>query len=141
MKFIQEHIGVSNPQDERDALGYLEARKKYLKLRGTFNWEVTNDEKIIKLCKDYKVRQVNLQGYYKTMPQEALDEMEAFIQVYDKVRTDIEPVFSLIVDDGGKETRKDPILLARSPFGKWWYVLGAWDKEIEIVDDLVYKGK
>jgi hypothetical protein len=141
MKFIQEHMGICNPTDERDALGYLEARKKYLKMRGSFNWETTNDTLINKLCKDYKVRMVGISGYYRNMPQEALDEMEAFIKVYDKVRVDLEPTFNLIIDDGGKETKKDPILLARSPFGKWWYVLGAWDKEIEIVDDLIYKGK
>jgi len=40
-----------------------------------------------------------------------------------------------------RERKKDPILLASSPFGKWFYILGAWDKEVEIVDDLVYHNK
>ena len=47
----------------------------------------------------------------------------------------------LIIDDGGKETRKDPILLAKSPFGNWFYVLGAWDKEVQYIDDLIYYNK
>lgn len=27
------------------------------------------------------------------------------------------------MDQGGKEQKKDPILLAKSPFGRWYYIL------------------
>jgi hypothetical protein len=71
---------------------------------------------------------------------EAIDELEKFINSYNKV-SNITPVLTLIIDEGGKEDKKDPILLAGSPFGKWYYLLGAWDKEVEFVDDLIYHGK
>ncbi|KKK55457.1 hypothetical protein LCGC14_3074350 [marine sediment metagenome] len=126
--------------DEEEALRFLEARSRYVKYKDLFRWQVTNQAKIDQLCKKYKVRMVDFAGYYKTAPMEAIDELEKFIKAYEKIRKD-KPVIKLIIDDGGKETRKDPILLTTSPFGKWYYVLGAWDKEVEIIDDLIYKGK
>jgi hypothetical protein len=71
---------------------------------------------------------------------EAIDEIEKFIAACKKV-TDAESEFRLIIDDGGTETKKDPIMYASSPFGKWFYVIGAWDKEIMYVDDIIYHGK
>ncbi len=32
--------------------------------------------------------------------------------------------------------RNDPILLAQSPFGIFWDVLGAWDEEILLLEEL-----
>lgn len=128
------------PRDEIEALSYLKARKKYDKVKKLFRWQIATKEGIDALCKKYKVRMVNFSGYYKNVPTEALDELEKYISAYKKV-SDAEPSFQLIIDDGGKETRKDPILLATSPFGRWFYICGAWDKEIEIVDDLIYKRK
>ena len=126
--------------DEDMALKYLRARKNFPKYGKLFVWKITTDDKIQALCKQYKVQLVSFGGYKKNVPMEALDQLEKFLDAHEKV-TDVKPDFSLIVDSGGKETRKDPILLARSPFGKWYYILGAWDKEVEIVDDLIYKGK
>ncbi len=129
-----------NPVDEIEALHFLEARKKYLKFQDSFNWPAVTFESAQKLCKKYKLKQTSLSINYKNLPTEAIDEMEAYIQVWEKVRED-KPLFVLIVDDGGRETKKDPILLAMSPFGKWYHFLGAWDKEVEYVDDIIYKGK
>ena len=84
---------------------------------------------------------------------EAIDELEKFMKEYEKVSPGTKPVLKLIIDDipekapDGKvkgdsiERKKDPILLASSPFGRFFYILGAWDKEVEIVDDLIYHGK
>ncbi|MCK4307288.1 hypothetical protein KAW50_03560 [candidate division WOR-3 bacterium] len=138
-KFLEEELELP-ADDEEEALKFLLARKKYLKHQGKFRWSTTTFPKIEALCKKYKVKLVNFDSYYKTVPMEAFDELEKFISAYDKVRND-KPVIKLIIDSGGKETRKDPILLVGSPFGKWFFVLGAWDKEVEIVDDLIYKGK
>ncbi len=71
---------------------------------------------------------------------EALEEVDKYIKVCEKVRDD-KPVFRLIIDDKGKEMKKDPILLALSPFGKWYHFLGAWDEEVKYVDDIIYNGK
>lgn len=35
-----------------------------------------------------------------------------------------------------KNTRRDPILIAQSPFGFFWQILGAWDEEMIYLGDL-----
>lgn len=132
---ILEEQDLSCP-DEKRALAYLNARKNYAKVKHLFRWQVTNDSLMEKMCRTYKVRVVPFSAYYKNVPMEAIDEIEKFVHACDKIK--VKPIFSLVIDDGGKETKKDPILLAASPFGNWSYVLGAWDKEVEIVDKLIY---
>lgn len=126
--------------DEELALKYLNARLKYDKYEGLFFWAVTTDELVNKLTSRYKLRRVSFGSYSRNVPMEAVEELEKYGKAFSKVTTG-EPKLELIVDEGGKETRKDPILLAESPFGKWFYILGAWDKEVKYVDDIVYKGK
>ena len=127
-------------QDEDEALDYLMARKKYPKVGKFFQWEVTTDTKIQELCRTYKLKVVDFSSYCKNVPNEAVDELEKFMKGFTKV-SKRKPFLRLIIDDGGKETKKDPILLAKSPFGRWYYILGAWDKEVQYVDDLIYNGK
>jgi hypothetical protein len=138
---VLQEVGC-NLSNENEALGFLKARKNYLKYKNTFAWETTSDELIEKLCKTYKVRMVEFSSYARNIPAEAIDELEKFNNAYEKVRDDM-PILKLIIDDTveSKERKKDPILLASSPFGAWWYVLGAWDKEVEIIDDLIYHKK
>lgn len=139
-KVLKDYIGETSLEDENLAIEFLKARKKYLKYKDEFGWAVTFEEKIDKLCKKYEVTLVNLSSYYKCVPMEGVKELEKFVKAYEKVSNN-EPFFQLIIDEGGKEQKKDPILLASSPFGRWYYVLGAWDKEVIIVDALIYRGK
>ena len=49
------------------------------------------------------------------------------------------PVFYVIADQKDFQQvakRRDPILLAQSPFGHFWQILGAWDKEMIFLGDL-----
>ena len=147
IKVVERRINVFKEQgcgctDELLALKYLKARKKFMKNYKKFSWPVTTDAKIQELCSTYKLRLVGFQSYAKNVPMEAVDEVEKFVDAFTVVATpNDKPLLQLIIDDGGKETKKDPILLASSPFGKWHYVLGGWDKEVEYIDDLIYKGK
>lgn len=145
IKVVRRRINVLTEQschltDEREALGYLLARQKFKKYGAKFAWKVTTQEKINELLSKYKLMLVSFQGYAKNVPNEALDEIEQFAEAYGHI-TDEAPVLQLICDQGGPEQKKDPILLAKSPFGRWFYILGAWDKEVEYVDDLIYNGK
>jgi hypothetical protein len=145
IKIVQKRIRILEEQncgvnDEKEALGYLKARAKYKKSRKDFKWAISNNDMIEKLQKKYKVQLCSFASYVKCVPNEALDELEKYLNAYHKIRKD-DPELKLITDYQGPEHRRDPILLARSPFGRWWYVLGAWDKEVEIVDDLIIKGK
>lgn len=140
MKVLEQHMRNTNLDHEKTALGFLKARKKYAKYQELFKWAITNQDMISELCKKYKVKLVEITSYYRNIPREGVDEIKKFGEA-NRCVTDIDPFFKLIIDDGGVEEKKDPILLARSPFGNWWYILGAWDKEVEIVDDLIYKIK
>jgi len=145
IKIVKKRIRILmeqdiKPRDEEEALGYLKARTYYKKRQKLFPWSITTNEKINELCKKYKLRKVGFNAYYKTVPTEALDELEKYVSACKKVRSGA-PDISLIIDDGGKETRRDPIMLASAPFGRWFYVIGAWDKEIEVVGELIYNAK
>ncbi len=134
-------VGLELPhRDEDEALRYLLAREKYPKVQHLFPWQVTTRNAIEALLSKYKLQEVGLTGYVKVVPTEALQEIQRFIAGC-KLLDETPPVFTLIIDDGGKETTRDPILLAASPFGRWYYVLGAWDKEIEYVEELIYRGR
>lgn len=146
-RVLREEIGMRGTPDEDEALIFLYSRQKLQKLKGehAFTWPVTTRDKITKLCKTYKLELVNFRGYYKTVPMEAIDELEKFCKEYERF-TDTEPDFKLIIDDApapeerqSRERKKDPILLASSPFGRWYHVLGAWDKEVLVIDELLYR--
>lgn len=137
-KVLADYAGLNPGSDETQALRYLKARKKFEKHKALFQWPATTSDLINKLCTTYKVQKVSLGGYYKCVPAEGVAEIKKFGEAFYKVTEDGDPVFYLIVDVGGKEQKKDPILYAESPFGNWYYVLGAWDKEVEIVDELIY---
>lgn len=133
--------------DEDEALIFLKARKAGIKQKTNFHWAPTTLSLCNDLVKKYKLAFVDFNSYAKNIPMEAIDELEAFLKEYAKV-SDSKPVLKLIIDDApaapdkpSRERKKDPILLASSPFGKYFYILGAWDKEVEIVDGLIYHGK
>lgn len=147
-RLLKEELEM-NPQDEEEALIYLYARKKLLKIKHNFQWEMTNEKLITSLCQKYNVANVPFSGYFKTIPMEAITELEKYLKEHKKF-TDVKPILRLIIDDAptedsrdsrSGERKKDPILLASSPFGRWYFILGAWDKEVAIVDDLIYKNK
>lgn len=141
LKVLRKFRG--NTSDEEWALRYLKARQHYEKKKKMFTWPLSTDELINALIKKYKVSNNGFGGYSRNIPLEATAELEKFGKAWDQVVDDERHVaeLRLITDYGGKETKKDPILLAASPFGRWWYVLGAWDKEVEIVDEIIYNGK
>lgn len=140
VQVLKDHVDPNmSMQDEITALSYLQARKKFKELGNQFAWNITTDAQIKVLLSKYKLQMVSFQGYYKNVPHEAIMEIEKFSLVWGKIFQG-KPKLHLITDKGGPETKKDPILLAESPFGKWYYILGAWDREVEVVDELVYNG-
>lgn len=141
LKVLKRYGGQTG--DETLALQFLKARRKYAKTEKLFkDWPITTDEMIQNLVKKYKVQFVSFYGYSKSLPIQATEQLEKFGNAWEKVvDDDSKPDLRMITDYKGTEHKKDPILLAASPFGAWWHILGAWDEEVKIVDDLVYKGK
>lgn len=119
--------------DENRVIEWLKARKKYPKYGQLFNWHTTTQPKVDKLLKKYQLKVGSVMEYKRCIPVEAIDEMERFTKSCRRV-TASTPIIKIIAD--ADETKKDPILLGQSPFGNFFYVLGAWDKEVEIMDEL-----
>jgi len=150
IKVVEKRIEVvesymkDTPNDEYEVLGYLKARKKYAKYAEHLQYPITTQEIIDELCKKYKVEVRKFEEYYTLVPEEGIDELVEFKRICQKIRTE-KPVVRLIVPITEKKEmskrKRDPILLVSSPFGRWDYILGAWDKEVAIVDDFIYNGK
>ncbi len=141
--FMVDEIGIP-ATEEKQVLAWLEARKKGVKkdVFKDFTWPVTTTDKVAALLKKYKLQETSFQQYTLAVPAEAIDEMEKFVDLYRKVSDD-DPEFILIIEDTPKARvqRRDPIILATSPFGKFLHVIGAWDKEVEIMHELYMQNK
>lgn len=71
-------------------------------------------------------------------PREALDAMKKYEDMCAQL-CNKKPIFYVIGDTSDfekKDKRRDPILLAQSPFGFFWQILGAWDEEMIYLGDL-----
>ncbi len=118
----------------------LENRKKYAQHEKFYSeYPYTTDSKIAEVLKKHSNLQLGqVAQFLADMPKEATDVMKSYSVETEKL-CDKLPVFYIIADkkDFQKtEKRRDPILLAQSPFGHVWQILGAWDKEMMLLEDL-----
>lgn len=117
----------------------LENRKHYAEHHEFFKmFPITNDEKIDDLLSRYKLVMKKSDLFVPTFPKAAIDIMTEYSIVVKKF-TDEAPVFYVIAekkDFEKKYKRLDPILLVQSPFGFYWQILGAWDKEMLLLSEL-----
>lgn len=117
----------------------LENRKQYKENHKFFDgFPNTTDEKIDNLLKKYKLVMKESDLFTPTFPKEAVEVMKEYTKVAKKVSGE-KPVFYVIaeVKDFKKKYEKlDPILLVQSPFGFYWQILGAWDKEMILLHEL-----
>lgn len=84
------------------------------------------------------LRAKRVEEFIPDMPDEAIEKMTEYRE---KVRgmCGKDPVFYIIADKkdfGEVDKKRDPILLAQSPFALAWQVLGAWDEEMIYLGDL-----
>jgi hypothetical protein len=71
-------------------------------------------------------------------PDDAIAVMKAYTEEMDKICSK-KPVFYVIAEpDKFRKAyeKRDPILLVQSPFGFYWQILGAWDKEMILLSEL-----
>lgn len=152
IKVLSEHMTIEHLKDEHMTLFYLKNRKQYLKthVKNPIDWATTTRDAVDDLCKTYKLKVVAIKQYYTLIPKDGINEMDRYTKAYKAITGD-NPIFELIIKDadvkteeGKKEVEKqrkkdrDPILLANSPFGNALFILGAWDDEVEIVDEIIY---
>lgn len=117
----------------------LENRKQYQANKEFFDsFQNTTDEKIQILLDKYELVMKASDLFVPEFPKEAIDIMKNYIKAVEKI-CNKKPVFYVIAtSDNFKqvEKKRDPILLVQSPFGFYYQVLGAWDKEMLILSEL-----
>lgn len=98
----------------------------------------SNDLINASLKKHTNLRCKSATEFIPDFPSDAVATMEAYTDNTMKL-CGHKPVFYVVADkkDFGEVMKKrDPILLAQSPFGFFWQVLGAWDKEMILLEEL-----
>lgn len=118
----------------------LQNRLKYPEFKNFFdNYAYTTTAKIEKLLKDHSYLQLGkVEQFLADMPKEAIAEMKQYTANTKKL-CGKKPIFYIIADQEDfkkKDKRRDPILLAQSPFGHVWQIIGAWDEEMLFLEDL-----
>jgi len=136
-KFIRHNNYAK--KEVMDMVVRLENRKQYEKFRHCFEkYDRTTTDAIEKLVKKYHLVLKTTDLFIPKFPKEAIDIMEDYEENCQKL-CNKKPIFYVIAkaEDFKKEVkRNDPILLAQSPFGIYWDILGAWDKEILLLEEL-----
>ncbi len=117
----------------------MQNRKKYLKHKVYFDqFQNTTDEKIDVLLKKYELVMKTSDIFVPEFPDIAIQRMKEYTEKLDEICKK-KPVFYVIAEEKDfkkKYERRDPILLVQSPFGFYWQILGAWDKEMLILGEL-----
>jgi len=117
----------------------LENRKKWHKFKNFFNeFQNTTDEKIDDLLDKYDLVMKTSDLFIPEFPDDAIAVMKKYTENMEKLCKK-KPVFYVIAEpDKFKKAyeKRDPILLVQSPFGFYWQILGAWDKEMILLSEL-----
>lgn len=90
------------------------------------------------LTKNSNLRCKSANEFIPDFPKEAIEAMKDYNEMCVGVcgRETHFYVIADMKDFGEKNKRRDPILLAQSPFGFFWQILGAWDEEMMYLGDL-----
>jgi hypothetical protein len=117
----------------------LENRKKWDKFKNFFQeFQNTTDEKIDDLLEKYDLVMKTSDLFIPEFPDDAIAVMKKYTNNMKKLCKK-KPVFYVIAEpDKFKKAyeKRDPILLVQSPFGFYWQILGAWDKEMILLSEL-----
>jgi hypothetical protein len=125
----------------------MEAMIERLKNRKMFTGDIevffsgfkaTTDEKITELLAKYDLVIKTSDLFIAEFPEEAINIMAKYTE-HCQTLCNKKPVFYVIATSDYfqvKFAQRDPILLAQSPFGFYWDILGAWDKELVFSPEL-----
>lgn len=135
-KLIVQHYA----KREVDALIIrLQNRKKFTEHRAFFDrFDNTTDEKIDKLLAKYDLVMKTSDIFIPEFPDDAIATMKAYTEKMALI-CDKKPVFYVIAEPHlfkKAYEKRDPILLVQSPFGFYWQIIGAYDKELLLLCEL-----
>ena len=117
----------------------LENRKKFNEYKDFFGkFPCTTDQKIEDLLKKYKFQMGTTDIFIPDFPKEAIDVMKAYKEKTVELCGKESAFYVIARESDFKKNRdkRDPILLAQSPFGLFWNILGAWDEEMVVLSEL-----
>lgn len=140
LKYKQELITQSYSRREVEALiERLQNRLKWAEFSEFFmQFQNTTDEKIEALLDKYDLVMNTSDLFVPEFPDEAIMVMREYTDQLQAL-CNKKPVFYVIAEpDKFRKAyeRRDPILLVQSPFGFYWQILGAWDKEMILLSEL-----
>lgn len=117
----------------------LKNRKFYQKYAAFFSlYDTTDEQKIAALLDKYDLVMKPADIFIPEFPKQATNAMKDFTKTVQKMCGKKPLYFVIATPDsfGEKYKRRDPILLAQSPFGFYYYILGAWDEEMLLLSEL-----
>ena len=122
-----------------DMITRLENRRQYDEFKEYFEqYDNTTTDKINALVNKYELVLRTSDLFIPKFPKEAMDIMTSYKANVKKLCKK-SPVFYVIAEKemfNDEYKRNDPILLVQSPFGIYWQILGAWDKELVLLEEL-----
>lgn len=118
----------------------LSNRRKFPSAEKEFaEWPYTTSHAIADLLKKHgHLEAVNFTTMLSELPKDAVTQATKYNDLI-RVICGKTGVFYLIRPTAARkevEKRRDPILLAQSPFGFFWQILGAWDDEVKFLEEL-----
>lgn len=135
-KLIVQHY---SKREVEGLIERLENRKKYNDFKNFFSlFQNTNDEKIDLLLNKYQLVLKTSDIFIPEFPNEAIVAMKEYTDAMLKL-CNKKPLFYVIATEDNfheKYKQRDPILLVQSPFGFYWQIIGAWDKEMLMLSEL-----
>ncbi len=116
----------------------LELRKKYNDFKDFFTkFQNTTDEKIDAILSRYELVMKTSDIFIPEFPDDAIATMKDYTEQMEKL-CGKKPIFYVIAEEKDFKKaweKRDPILLVQSPFGFYWQILGAWDKEMLLLSE------
>lgn len=117
----------------------MENRKKLAEHDGYSRWPYTTNDAIRRvMSENTNLEAEQVMPSLPDLPEEAVKVIETY-RKYTSDLCGMEPIFYLIKpkkDRAEVERKRDPILIAQSPFGYFWQILGAWDEEVKFLEEL-----
>lgn len=150
INYLDEKISVLKSKEELIRQQYakqevaalierLTNRKQYAENKAFFDkFENTTQEKIDDLLAKYELEMHPSDIFVPEFPDDAIKIMKDYTKKV-KAISGKNPVYYVIAEPAHfkkVDGKRDPILLVQSPFGFYYQILGAWDKEMLILSEL-----
>jgi len=102
------------------------------------NIQIRLNQKLKKLTTKHDLVMEKADIFIPEFPDDAIAIMKSYTENVIKI-TNKKPIFYVIAEKEDfkyADDKRDPILLVQSPFGFYYQILGAWDKEMLILHEL-----